>query len=64
MIGRTYSLARVSVCPSAPKNCSSGRSKKTMIIHAITARMMEPMMETVKYSLDWRVGYPLYLESC
>ena len=63
-MGRTYSLASVRVCPSASKNWSSGWSKNAMTAQAITARMTDPMIETVKYSLDLRVCASPFPESC
>ena len=47
-----YRCARASSVSSAPKNISSGRSKKISPSHASAARMTEPMTEAVKYRLS------------
>ena len=56
LTGRTYSLASVSVWSCAPKKRRSCLSKQMMTAQMISAKMMEPVTEAVKYSFDRRTS--------
>lgn len=52
LMGRRYCCASTYSASSAPKNISTGRSKRIMPIHDSAASSTEPMMAAVKYSFS------------